>query len=76
MIIDRDSSPNETILYTSACISHTLKLTPVRVDKLYKLVKSEFNLKVSYTNFLLSLDFLFLIEQIQIKRNGEVYVIK
>ena len=76
MIVDRDTDPNETILYISACISRILKVTSFQTEDLYNKLLSEFGLHITYNSFLLALNFLFLLGKVQVGKSGEVYVLK
>lgn len=64
MIINRDAKPKETIYYTSACILKILNEHKRDVETLFTTTKKEIGIEVNYTTFLLSLNFLFLINKI------------
>lgn len=70
MIIDKDSSPKDTIYYTSACILEIIAYKEYNVDDLYETLKGRYNDSLEYTIYLLSLDFLFLINKITISKEG------
>ncbi|MFD3261398.1 ABC-three component system middle component 6 [Paenibacillus lentus] len=70
MIIDRDSNPKDTIYYTSACILEIVSLDKHNVEGLYETLKKRYNDSLDYTIYLLSLDFLFLIDKISISKEG------
>lgn len=70
MIIDRDSKPKDTVYYISACILETISSKKHNVEVLYETLKERYNDSLEYTIYLLSLDFLFLIEKISISEEG------
>ncbi|WP_396266330.1 ABC-three component system middle component 6 [Halobacillus amylolyticus] len=70
MIIDRDSNPKDTVYYISACILEISNVQNYNVEGLYEELKEQYNDSLEYTIYLLSLDFLFLIEKISISKEG------
>ncbi|MGZ9697640.1 ABC-three component system middle component 6 [Bacillus safensis] len=70
MIIDRDSNPKDTVYYISACILEIISLNKHNVEDLYETLKKRYNDSLEYTIYLLSLDFLFLIDKISISKEG------
>ncbi|MBM7572950.1 hypothetical protein JOC48_003482 [Aquibacillus albus] len=70
MIIDRDSNPKDTIYYISACILGVISSKKHNVEDLYETLKEQYNDSLDYTIYLLSLDFLFLIDKITINEEG------
>lgn len=76
MLIDKDSKPQETILYLSAQILSKLKeigsINLAQIDNLYK----EINEKQPYFKFNLAINFLYLIDKIKIEGGDLVYVSK
>lgn len=70
MIIDRDSNPKDTVYYISACILEIITLNKHNVESLYEALKERYNDSLEYTIYLLSLDFLFLIDKISISKEG------
>ncbi|MFI3116930.1 ABC-three component system middle component 6 [Streptococcus suis] len=70
LIIERDSIPKNTIYYISGCIIAILRREQYDVDNLFEKICDEFNESLEFTNFILSLDFLFLINKINISEKG------
>jgi len=70
MIIDRDSKPKDTIYYIAACIIEVISSNQYNVEDLYEILKEQYNGTLDYTIYLLSLDFLFLIDKISISKEG------
>ena len=70
MIIDRDSKPEDTVYYTSACILEIGSSDEYNVEVLYEILKDQYNKSLEYNIYLLSLDFLFLINKISINNKG------
>ncbi|OGL21763.1 hypothetical protein A2707_00190 [Candidatus Saccharibacteria bacterium RIFCSPHIGHO2_01_FULL_45_15] len=70
-IIDKDSKPQDTVYYTSACILDILKrksydsIEDLRID-----TEKKFGINIKYPTFISALNFLFLIDKIKI--NNEV----
>lgn len=76
MLIDKDSKPEETILYLSAQILLKLKnlgkINLALIENLYE----EINEKQPYFKFNLALNFLYLIGKVKIEGGDLVYVSK
>ncbi|PEJ46592.1 hypothetical protein COL77_17050 [Bacillus wiedmannii] len=70
MIIDRDSNPKDTVYYNAACIMEVISSNKYNVEDLYEILKKRYNESLEYTIYLLSLDFLFLIDRILISKEG------
>lgn len=70
IIIDRDSNPKDTVYYISACILEVISSKKYNVEDLYETLKDRYNDSLDYTIYLLSLDFLFLIDKISISEEG------
>lgn len=70
MIIDRDSNPKDTVYYIAACIMEVTSSNKYNVEDLYEILKERYNESLEYTIYLLSLDFLFLIDKISISKEG------
>lgn len=72
MIINNDVRPNETIFYISAAVYKLLKETPMDLARLYSRFDKKFNDRIDYSVFLLSIDFLYLLDKISINNKGEL----
>lgn len=70
MIIDRDSKPEDTVYYTAACILEIGSSDEYNIEVLYEILKALYNESLEYNIYLLSLDFLFLINKISINNEG------
>lgn len=70
IIIDRDSNPKDTVYYISSCILEVISSKKYNVEDLYETLKERYNDSLDYTIYLLSLDFLFLIDKISISEEG------
>jgi hypothetical protein len=66
-IIDKDSKPQDTVYYVSACVLDILKhkrydsIEDLRID-----TEKKFNIEIKYATFSSALNFLFLIDKIKI----------
>lgn len=75
MLINKDARPADSIYYVACCIIEELKgLNQVFVDDGYYLIKGKYNKSLKYTDYLLALNFLFLIEKVAIKEGRLNYV--
>lgn len=73
MIINRDEKPKNTIYYIAACIFDVITVNNISdTTKIFDYMTYELNLEINYQNFLLSLNFLFLIGRIEINEQGEI----
>jgi hypothetical protein len=75
MLINKDANPADNIYYIACCILEEVKgLTKVLIDECYYTVMKKYNKSLKYTDYLLALNFLFLIEKINFKEGGLSYV--
>ncbi|MGF2009108.1 ABC-three component system middle component 6 [Lactococcus lactis] len=72
MIINNDVRPKETIFYISAVIYKILRVASMDTTQLYSRVDNEIADKLDYSVFLLSIDFLFLLNKINVNNKGEL----
>lgn len=72
MIIMRDKKPVDTIYYISGCILKEIKNKEKNIDKLYENIK-KINNNLEYKDFVLSLDFLYLIKKITLNKRNIKY---
>lgn len=70
MIIDRDSNPKDTVYYIAACTMEIISSNKYNVDDVFQILKERYNYSLEYTVYLLSLNFLFLINKISIGKEG------
>ena len=78
MIIDRDSNPKDTVYYIAACTMEIISLNKYKynVDEVFNILKARYNDSLEYTVYLLSLNFLFLINKISIGKEDLLNVYK
>lgn len=75
MLIDKDAKPADNIYYIACCIIEELKeINKVFLDKGYSIVKEKYNPALKYTDYILALNFLYLIEKINLKEGRVNYV--
>ncbi len=72
MIINNDVRPQETLFYISAVIYKVLKIAALDTTRLYLVVDKEVTDKLDYSVFLLSIDFLYLLDKINVNNKGEL----
>lgn len=72
MIINNDVRPQETLFYISAVIYKVLKIAALDTTRLYLVVDKEVTDKLDYSVFLLSIDFLYLLDKINVNDKGEL----
>lgn len=70
MLIDPGSAPQNTVLYIASCALELLKHKSYNnIDELRADAMQQYGIEINYSSFILSLNFLFLIEKIVIKKN-------
>lgn len=76
LLLDKNSEPTHTVYYLSA-VAHKLLLDHPGIDisSLYRIIEDEvvFN-EFNFDFLVLALDFLFLLNKIEISEKGELYV--
>lgn len=75
ILINLDAKPNDSIYYISACILEEANST-TNVDKLFNTIQSIYNKTLTYRDYMLSLNFLFLLDKISIDERGDLVVYK
>lgn len=75
ILINLDAKPSDSIYYISACILEELGNTG-NVGKLFDVIQSTYNTTLMYHDYLLSLNFLFLLNKIEIDEGGDLVVHK
>lgn len=75
-MLDRNNEPSSTVYYLAAVVYDYLsKHDSLDATSLYSVITSEVVRKrVNYTFYLMALDFLFLLEKIDVNRQGDIYV--
>lgn len=68
MLVDKDTTPEQTIFYIACCILEVLKHKSYNdIDELRSDMTDRFQFEPNYSNFISSLNFLYLIDRIVIK---------
>jgi len=70
MIINTAVKPQDTVYYISACIIEMLNKQSFVADELYEEVKKAYNPKLEYQTFLSAIHFSFLLEKINLNKEG------
>ncbi|WP_406601053.1 ABC-three component system middle component 6 [Lysinibacillus louembei] len=78
LIINDLKKPQNTIIYCAACIIFILKKLDksMHIDTLFNTIKVEYSKNMEYTDFILALDFLFLIEKIKFDKEGKICLLE
>ncbi|WP_413536691.1 ABC-three component system middle component 6 [Carnobacterium divergens] len=76
MLISKDTDPTESLFYIAGCLlvlckSHVETISP---EDLYKIMLTNYKLDISFSQYCLALDFLYLIGKIQIEGGVLNYV--
>ncbi|HFK1513853.1 ABC-three component system middle component 6 [Bacillus paranthracis] len=75
MLINKDARPADNIYYIACCIIEKIKaLNEIYVDEGYYMIKQEYNEFLKYNDYLLALNFLYLIEKITFEEGRLIYV--
>lgn len=72
MIINKDVKPSQTIFYLAAILNKILKNNPLNTTDLYDVLHVELGYQTDYQLFMLSINFLFLINKINIDGKGVI----
>lgn len=72
MIINKDVHPNKTIFYLAAILNKILKNETLNTTELYQEICKVVDYTVDYQVFVLSINFLYLINRIRINEKGEI----
>ncbi|WP_407371122.1 ABC-three component system middle component 6 [Carnobacterium sp.] len=75
ILINLDAKPNDSIYYISACILEEVEKTS-NVEKLFNIMQSTYNETLTYHDYMLSLNFLFLLGKLSINERGDLFVYK
>lgn len=68
MLVDPGAAPQNTVLYIASCVLELLKHKSYNdIDELRADAMHQYEIEINYSAFILSLNFLFLIEKIVIK---------
>lgn len=69
ILINLDAKPNDSIYFIAGCILE--ESTGIfQPDMLFKIVKNKYNKSLTYFDYMLALDFLFLLDKIFINKGG------
>ena len=67
MIVGKNQKPVETIFYTAGCILATLG-NGSDIDSNFQDVKEKYSPNIEYKNYLLAVDFLYLLDKVSVER--------
>ncbi|HFK1752607.1 MAG: hypothetical protein M3Z48_00875 [Lactobacillus sp.] len=72
MLINKDGKPVDSIYFIACCILEELrKKEVISIEELYLEIVDKYNKKLKYMDYSLSLNFLFLIDKIELYK-GEI----
>jgi hypothetical protein len=75
MLINKDAKPADSVYYIACCIIEELKKRKwMIIDEGFQIIKGNYNKSLKYTDYLLALHFLYLIERIILKEGGLYFV--
>lgn len=77
MIISNSMKPNQTLYYFGARLLECLKRQPsLTIDslQLFELFQSCLSAKVTYTQYMYTLDWLYLLDMVEVNDNGDIVV--
>ena len=76
MLISKDSDPTESLFYIAGCILTVCKSKndAYLPEDLYNAILSKYRLDISFAQYCLALDFLFLVDKIQ-NEGGVLYYV-
>ena len=74
ILLDKNSSPHNTVFYLSSIICGVM-IDKNRIDsiQLYNEVNQKLSEKVNFTTFILAIDFLFLLDMLDVSAEGDIY---
>lgn len=78
ILLDKNNKPQNTVYYLAAISYGYLRQNGnISLTALYKALSSKkFNSKIDFNFFILGIDFLFLLDKINIDKRGDLYVSK
>ena len=75
LLLNKATSPENTVYFISATIFGFLKNNSLSYSELYEeICTNVFKKKINFTTYLLSLDFLFLLDKIYLDKEGVLHV--
>lgn len=74
ILLDKNSSPQNTVFYLSSII-YGVMIDKNGIDsiQLYNEINQKLNEKVNFTTFILAIDFLFLLDMLDVSAEGDIY---
>ncbi len=75
LLLNKNAEPEKTILYLSAIIYGIILKGLKNIDDIYLEVQIELEEKLNFNFFVLALDFLFLLNKININSKGDIEVV-
>lgn len=68
MLIDRDSKPEDTVLYVAGCALDILRHNQYNdIEELRLQIQKKFRIETPYKTLVASLNFLYLVDKVEIK---------
>lgn len=75
ILINLDAKPNDSVYYISGCVLEEINNSE-DIQELFNIIRSKYNETLTYHDYVLSLNFLFLIGKLTINDAGDLYVYK
>ncbi len=69
ILINLDAKPNDSIYFIAGCIIEESN-DFFQADLVFKIVRNKYNKSLTYSDYMLALNFLFLLDKIFIKEGG------
>ena len=78
LLINDLKKPQDTIIYCAACILFIFKKEDrnMEIDILFDVIKLEYNKNIAYTDFILALNFLYLLEKIDLDSKEKICLLE
>jgi len=77
MILSNSIKPNQTLYYLGGILISCLKEQPSQVIdsvKLFEVFKNSLSVKVTFTQYMFTLDWLYLLDMIEVNDEGDIIV--
>ena len=77
MILSNSIRPNQTLYYLGGALISCLKNYPDQVidsTKLFEIFKDSLSFKVSFTQYMFTLDWLYLLDMVEVNEDGDIIV--
>lgn len=68
LLVDKDSKPEDTVLYVASCALEILKHNQYNdIEDLRQEIQTKYNIEAPYKTLVTSLNFLFLVDKVTVK---------